>query len=298
MSISFFCIATEPIKNMYPIKESINSILPLADEIIIVFGRPEKETENYFNSLDKKIKIFNTDKWPINWSYDVMTYHFDYALKQCTGDICIKIDIDHIYKQSKPDEIKLFRNNLLNQINNSHIIWLPKLNYLPKNKFLKIKRGTYCINKKLLDSENKNFYIGRKKYVNTIIIEKEYNEIELDNLDMAFLNYDCTFMTKKKLIEKQYYWYNAYLKLFGSLSHFNVPDDILNKEEEMINFVVNRVKERIKWAQKKTSKGHDYFFSFDFDFNPQVIRDRLLKLNEDQYGFNYFGRADIIELLK
>ena len=32
MSISFFCIATEPIKNMYPIKESINtdigSIMP------------------------------------------------------------------------------------------------------------------------------------------------------------------------------------------------------------------------------------------------------------------------------
>ena len=56
MSISF-CIATEPVKNMYPIKESINSILPLADEIIIVFGREEEETSKYFKNLDKKIKI-------------------------------------------------------------------------------------------------------------------------------------------------------------------------------------------------------------------------------------------------
>jgi hypothetical protein len=298
MSISFFCIATEPIKNMYPIKESINSILPLADEIIIVFGREEEETYKYFKNLDKKIKIYNTNKWPIDWSYDVMTYHFDYALKQCTGDICIKVDIDHIYKQVNKNEIELFRNNLLSNLNKNHIIWIPKLNYLPKNKFLKIKRGTYCINKKLLDNENKKFYIGRKKYVNTIIIEEKYNEIEIDNLDMAFLNYDCTFMTRKKLIEKQYYWYNAYLKLFGSLSHFNVPDDILNRDNDMIDFVVNRVKERIKWAQKKTLKGQNYFFNFDFNFNPKVIRERLLNLDENQYGYNYFGRDDIIEILK
>ena len=31
-------------------------------------------------------------------------------------------------------------------------------------------------------NENKKFYIGRKKYVNTIIIEEKYNEIEIDTI--------------------------------------------------------------------------------------------------------------------
>ena len=39
-----------------------------------------------------------------------MTYHFDYALRQCTGDICIKIDIDFIFKAYTQDQINNFKN--------------------------------------------------------------------------------------------------------------------------------------------------------------------------------------------
>ena len=103
-------------------------------------------------------------------------------------------------------------------------------------------------------------------------------------------------MNKEKLIEKQYYWFNAYLKFFGSLSRFSIDKKILNNKDKIIKFVTDRVKERIKWAQKKALNG-DYFFNYDFDFNPKVIRDKLLKLDNNQYGYNYFGRKDIIELL-
>jgi len=298
MIISFFCIATEPIKNMYPIKESINSILPLADEIIIVFGREEEGTSKYFKNLDKKIKIYNTNKWPIDWSYDVMTYHFDYALKQCTGDICIKIDIDFIFKAYTQKQITNFKNLINNQRDLNHIIYIPRYNYYPNNKFILFKKGTYAINKYLLDKENKKYFIGRKNYGNIIIIENEYSEIVLENIDLSFINYDCIFMNKEKLINKQYYWFNAYLKFFGNLSRFNIDEKILNNKDEIIKFVTNRVKERIKWAQKKTLKGGDYFFNYDFNFNPEVIREKLIKLDKDQYGYNYFGRKDIIDLLK
>ena len=298
MSISFFCIATEPIKNMYPIKESINSILPLADEIIIVFGREEEETYKYFKNLDEKIKIYNTNKWPIDWSYDVMTYHFDYALKKCTADICIKIDIDFIFKAYTHEQITNFKNLIKNQINLNHIIYIPRYNYYPNNKFILFKKGTYAVNKYLLNKENKKYFIGRKNYSNISIIENEYSEIVLEDIDLSVINYDCTFMNKEKLITKQYYWFNAYLKMFGSLSRFNIDKKILNNKEEIIKFVTDRVKERIKWAQKKTLKGGDYFFKYDFNFNPKIIREKLIKLDKDLYGYNYFGRKDIIELLE
>ena len=62
--LSFFAIATEPFKNGYPIIECITSILNVADEIIIVYGREENESEKQLLQLSEKVKVFKT-KWPL-----------------------------------------------------------------------------------------------------------------------------------------------------------------------------------------------------------------------------------------
>tara|TARA_B100000674_G_C37943972_1_gene963971 strand:- start:162 stop:1049 length:888 start_codon:yes stop_codon:yes gene_type:complete len=290
--ISFFCVATEPLKNRYPIKESIHSILPLADEVIVIFGRREEETEKYLLNLNKKIKLINTDKWNIDWSYDIMTYHFDFALKQCSGDICIKFDIDHIYRQTDINFINEFRNGLFSMINKYHIFYIPKYNYLPNNKFLMFENGTYCINSYLLKKEGKKFNIGREKYVNTIIIEGDKKIYVIKDERYGFVNYDCTFMTKELFIEKQYRWYMAYYKLFGDLERFNITFDILNDHEKILKFVTDRVFNRIKWAKKK-----NVFYEFKYNYNPNIIREKIGNLNENHYGYNYFQREDILKLL-
>ena len=61
MFVSGFTIARNVIKYDYPIKEAILSILPIVDEMIVLVGNSEDDTENYIRSIDNpKIKIFNS----------------------------------------------------------------------------------------------------------------------------------------------------------------------------------------------------------------------------------------------
>lgn len=291
--ISFFCVATEPLKNQYPIKESIHSILPIADEIIIIFGRYEKESDEYFKNINNnKIKIYYTNNWPIDWSYDVMTNHFQFGLEKCSGDIIIKFDIDHIYYPNN------LRNALTKNLHKNHLIWIPKYNYINKEHFLCIKNGTYCINKYLLDKDNINFNIGRVKYVNSIIIHGEFNQCNLEGTEHGFVNYDCTFMDINTFIEKQYRWFKAYYKLFGNLDNFNIQLNNIEDQNqkpnhnEILKFVTTRLESRIKWAKKK-----GVLFKLGYEFNPTQIKEKINNINNIQYGYNFFNMIQLHKIL-
>lgn len=290
MFISFFCIATEPLKNKYPILESIKSILPLADEIVVILGRDEEESARRIRDLDKKVKIYKTDLWPIDWSYDVMTYHFDYGLKKCQGDFCVKFDIDYIFKYE--DGFKL--DKVLKE--DYHKIYLPKYNYLDRNHWMIFKKGIYCINKKLILKEHNgdmdSFFVGNRNYVNELIIQGEMREHIYGGNDIKVFNYDCSFMDKNLFYEKQYRWYNAYYKKWGNLNHFGLTLEILNDEDKLIKFVIDRTRDRIFHAIKN---GTIYFDTFKY--NPALIRGKLRGIKRDEYGYNYFGIINLREIL-
>jgi len=293
MFISFFCIATEPYKNKYPIIESIKSVLPVADEVVVIFGRGEKSSEREVKLLSEKVKVYRTDLWPVDWSYDVMTYHFDFGLKKCKGDFCVKFDIDYIFKFRNDDILrKLFEKNK----EKYHKIYLPKYNYLDKNHWMIYPKGIYCINKNLILKENNGdedaFYVGNRNYVNELIVDGNIEEFVYEGNEIKVFNYDCSFMTYDLFYEKHFRWYNAYYKKWGNLNHFGLTVDILNDKEKLVNFVVERTKERIDYAIK-TGKVH-----FDnFLFNPSHIRGKLRGLKKEQYGYNFFGKIKIAKIL-
>lgn len=61
MKISGFTIARNVVKFDYPIIESIKSILPLVDEMVVAVGNSEDDTLAYIQSIeDPKIKIIHT----------------------------------------------------------------------------------------------------------------------------------------------------------------------------------------------------------------------------------------------
>lgn len=280
MKISFFCIATEPFKNKYPIKQSIRSLLPIADEIILVFGRREKKSEEYFENLSDKIKIFNTDKWPVEWEYSVMTYHFDFALKQCTGDICIKFDIDFIFNcQDKKNYEEGFKPFL-----DKHLIYLPRINYINKTHGRYFEKGLYAINRKLILEEGRNYWIGVKDYVNTLFIDGDYDigVIGKKNNNMWVFNFDCTFMDRETFKEKQYRWYKAYYLENGNLDKFDMTVDQIEDKEYLFDYMVKKQVGKIEYAIKKK-------LLLEPGPYPRIIRKELEKLTPEKYGYNYFG---------
>ena len=59
MKISGFTIVRNAIKNDYPIVESISSILPVVDEMIVLVGNSEDDTEALIRSIPSdKIRIY------------------------------------------------------------------------------------------------------------------------------------------------------------------------------------------------------------------------------------------------
>ena len=58
MKISGFTIVRNAVKNDYPVVESICSILPVVDEMIVLVGKSEDETEALIRSIPSdKLRI-------------------------------------------------------------------------------------------------------------------------------------------------------------------------------------------------------------------------------------------------
>ena len=62
MKISGFTIIKNAVINDYPVKEAIESILPVVDEMIVSIGKSEDETESLIRSIKSdKLKIFHSE---------------------------------------------------------------------------------------------------------------------------------------------------------------------------------------------------------------------------------------------
>jgi hypothetical protein len=100
MKISGFTMVKNAAKLYYPIKESIESILPIVDEYVIALGDcdPDDTTLSEINSIrSDKIKIIHT-VWDIN-QYTRGTenaHQTDIAKEHCTGDWLFYLQADEL----------------------------------------------------------------------------------------------------------------------------------------------------------------------------------------------------------
>ncbi len=108
MKISGFTFVRNAEKLYIPVKESIQSVLPLCDEFIVALGKSDDDTEALIRSIDsEKIKIveteWDTQAYPKNTEYAHQT---DIAKGHCTGDWLIYIQSDEALHEQDYPEIK------------------------------------------------------------------------------------------------------------------------------------------------------------------------------------------------
>ncbi|MCO5235307.1 MAG: glycosyltransferase family 2 protein [Chitinophagaceae bacterium] len=104
MRISGFSLARNATKLYYPVKESIQSILPLVDEFVIALGNCDEDdtTLQEIESIGSdKIKIIHTvwdlEKYPDGTEYAHQT---DIAKNACTGDWLFYLQSDEVIHES------------------------------------------------------------------------------------------------------------------------------------------------------------------------------------------------------
>lgn len=109
MKISGFTFLRNASKLYYPFRESISSILPLVDELIIMLGAGDEDdhTEEVIQAIQSpKIKIFhsvwNISEYPGGTEYAHQT---DMAKEKCTGDWLIYLQGDEVIHEDDYDTI-------------------------------------------------------------------------------------------------------------------------------------------------------------------------------------------------
>lgn len=86
MKVSGFSFIRNAIKYDFPVVESLKSILPLCDEVVLAVGKSEDETLSLVQSIDPKIRIIETEWDDSLKGGHVLKMETDKALKEVASD--------------------------------------------------------------------------------------------------------------------------------------------------------------------------------------------------------------------
>lgn len=107
MKISGVSFVRNAIKLGYPVEESLRSLLPVCDEIVVAVGNSEDATLELVKSISPKIRIIETI-WDDSKRDGgrILAEQTDIALKEATGDWCLYLQADEVLHEEDYDKIK------------------------------------------------------------------------------------------------------------------------------------------------------------------------------------------------
>lgn len=108
MKISGFTIARNAEKYYFPIAESISSILPICDEMIVALDDGEDNTRKIIESINSSKIAIHDRVWNEQDFIEskVLAVETNFALEQCTGDWCFYIQADEVMHEEDLNTIK------------------------------------------------------------------------------------------------------------------------------------------------------------------------------------------------
>jgi len=147
MKISGFTMVRNADTYYFPIKESIESILPIVDEFIVALGNndPNDKTRALINAINSDKVVILDRIWDEKEFLDgkIFATETNYALSQCTGDWCFYLQADEIVHEDDLSQIVNFCKTYLSDLNvdgflfNYHHFWGDYDHYLPTHSWYK-----------------------------------------------------------------------------------------------------------------------------------------------------------------
>lgn len=116
MFVSGFAIVRNAIHYDYPVVESIRSILPLVDEMVVAVGNSRDDTRKLISEIpSQKIRIIDT-VWDENQRAGgtVLAEQTNIALNECQGDWCFYIQADEVVHENDLDRVESSMKKQLN----------------------------------------------------------------------------------------------------------------------------------------------------------------------------------------
>jgi hypothetical protein len=108
LRVSGFTFARNAVRLRYPLVESIRSVLPLVDEMVVNVGRSDDGTLELVQGLgDPRIVVVESvwDESSLARGR-VLAEQTDIALDRCTGDVCLYVQADEVFHEEDHDRLR------------------------------------------------------------------------------------------------------------------------------------------------------------------------------------------------
>lgn len=218
---------TEPIKLGYhAYLACAKSLSKICDEVIIICGRKEQESEDLLLQIPR-VKVINTDSWPVDYDYNHMRDHFQAIFDHAESDVVLKMDSDCVFH----DNYTEIRSAILNAAYNNHCTYIGRINYVGAGRFsINYNSVLYAVNKKMLEYDGIDFCISNDTGSNKPSFKGgSIDTCHIKRPEIYPINYDCTFMTAEQIAYKWASWHNAVFKTLGKLRTFDSNQEAINE---------------------------------------------------------------------
>lgn len=230
---------------------------------------PWKEATQCYGEFADEV-IVTGQNWPEEFKFSYIGEQFQQGFENATGDWVIKMDIDTMFHEKTFKKLKKFLENN----SDKPAVILPKYQFFSFKKFH--VKSTMCtiVNKKKFPQIKFN---GGGDLCDPTLNGKLLNELNLPKLNIPIWNYDSTFKTKEVISIDRARFARAWNKEFG-----NWGDRGDGTPENAFNAWFNMVKNRYQF----------HIGSVDISQHPKFIQEKLLNIDELQFGYSLFGLAN------
>jgi len=271
---------TEPIRQGYASYRSAAAALcDFCDEVVIVCGRYEAESEKILRDISPKIKVVNTSAWPVDYDYDDMRDHFQAIFDNTDAEICLKIDSDCVFSIDSGRRLRaiLLKNKDID------VFYLGRINYWFGNIFTTTyNRVLYAINRQNLSDRQITYRIDNETGMNIPKFSGEVVENQLTDQRLFPINYNCTFMNRTQILAKHRAWVKARNKLLLRLERHNQIDQTYQYSDRKMLLWFRRYHEKkLAAAYRNLEAKH-----------PDNMTNLVKNLASDQWGFSNFRASN------
>lgn len=280
---AFFCFA-EPDKLRYPYVESVSSVLPFCDEVVVLFAGSTDPSGRQFEAVSYErlaslehpgcdIRVLVQEYWP-GWkdnTYENTRRLLKLGFDSCTGDVKMKVDGDQIFRVEHAHEI---RDEIVSA-QNAHLIVFPRINFCGRDGFNVnwANRDIIAVNVAALNRDSIGFEISAdKSRWGQPSFTSGVKEHQVTREHLLPVNYDCSFMTRDLVID---HWINAdgvYSRELSRPPSFDYAD----RDAVLASFK--------EYHRRK--RGNP---SIRRDFHPTTIKERVSKMDPTMWGYDNFG---------
>ena len=232
---------------------------------------PWNEALECYEDLGDEVIIVGKD-WPEKFVWDHIGKTFQEGFDKSSGDWAIRMDLDYFFRKKDIVKIKSFLSKNMDY----PVVAFPQYQIFTPDRYQLKTRLCIAINKKKFPNIKLN---GGGDLCQPTLNGEQLVHKNAPYLNVPIFQYDSIFRTKEIISKDRARFANAWFDYFGNWGDRGGPTP-----EEAYNAWFGMIKERYKF----------HVLKLKISDHPIYIRERLLNLSQDQFGFDAFGLKNTI----